>query len=56
MDDISWSELDDALNTLCILEDDLLLTDYEQNAMDIAIMCVCHVMNSKKDGKIIDLD
>ena len=37
------------LDTLCILEDDIILTDQEQDAMDVAIQALCDVQRAMVD-------
>lgn len=47
---LNWEEMNDVLDTLCIFEDDILMTDEEEQAMDIAIQCVASIMNRMKKG------
>ena len=47
---LNWEEMNNVLDTLCIFEDDILMTDEEEQAMDIAIQCVVSIMNRMKKG------
>lgn len=40
-----WNSMNKILDTLCKLEDDILMTEEEADAFDIAIQCVTDVMN-----------
>lgn len=52
----TWGQMDIVLDTLCELEDSLLITHKEQEAMDMAIQCVTEIMNRMKDGRKIMWD
>ena len=47
----SWDDLSKVLDSLCELEDSVLLTEKEDEAMHVAIQCVTEIMNRMKDGK-----
>lgn len=51
-----WDGMNKILDTLCELEDNLMATGEEEEALDIAIQCVTQIMNRMKDGKMINWD
>lgn len=52
----SWSDMGEVLNTMCNLEDDIDLTDKENDCFNIAIQCITQIMNRMIDGKEINFD
>lgn len=52
----SWDDLNEVLDSLCELEDSVLLSDAEDEAMEIAIQCVTEIMNRMQDGKRVQWD
>lgn len=46
----------DALFVLCDLEDDIVMTEREKYAMDIAIQAVTFVMNGMVNGGKVEYD
>ena len=50
-----WDSMNNILDTLCELEDDILMTKAEQEAMNVAIQCVTEVINLLK-GYPVTLD
>lgn len=53
---LSWNDMDYVLETVCNLEDDILITEEEQEALDIAIQCITQIMNRMEDGRKINWD
>ena len=51
-----WYGLDHMLDVLCQLEDNILVTDEENEALDIGIQSLAQIMNRMKDGKEIFWD
>lgn len=53
---MDWADMDRMLDRFCWLEDDSMITDEEQEALDIAIQCMVQIMNRMIDGKRINWD
>ena len=49
-------KLEQALYTLCAIEDDVLLSDHEQTAMNRAIEAVSCLMNAMNNGGKVKWD
>ena len=51
-----WEKLRQVLNCLCDLEDTVLMTEEEDEAMHMAVQCVTEIMNRMLDGKKVEWD
>lgn len=50
----NYRELNDMMDALLDLEDDIVLTEREQLAMDIAIQALCSILNAMAgNGKVV---
>ena len=46
-----YHQMAELMERLCVLEDDVVLTDCEQEAMDIAIQAMCTIHNAMVTGR-----
>lgn len=53
---LNWDEMGTVLNTLCDIDNDILFSDEEQKAIDVAVQCVAQIMNRMKDDRPIIWD
>ncbi len=53
---LNWDEMGAVLNTLCGIDNDILFSDEEQKAIDVAVQCVAQIMNRMKDDRPIIWD
>lgn len=52
----NWAEMDNSLKDILGLEDDSIITEKEEKALNIAIICMTQIMNRMLDGKRIFWD
>ena len=52
----TWDDMSRVLDTVCIVEDRVEMTEQEERDYDIAVQCVAAILNRMKDDKPINWD